>query len=205
MSPRYEGKPSCCFEEVLDMGRTPKSGQDERGQARVAQPRQRWLELENDSEARYGRLDVAMADVWLAQDRRNEDGKATEQADARMGQAIVRILDEGVPMAEELAPAPASSGQPFIAGRGRVEGTNRIGGLADSAFDYEGYGALADAWYARAAPAAAGAARSQAVEADPKAATKGDRNRGRNSGLDATRTPRGPRRVSGDHPRPRLY
>jgi hypothetical protein len=109
------------------MGRTPKSGQDERGWARVAQAPQRWLELEEDWEARYGRLDVAVADVHSARDTRNEDGKATEQADARIGQAIVRILDEGVPMAQKLAPALASSGQPFVAGRGKVEGTNRTG------------------------------------------------------------------------------
>jgi hypothetical protein len=109
------------------MGRTPKSGQDERGWARVAQAPQRSLELEEDWEARCGRLDVAMADVNLAHDRRNEYGKATEQSYARMGQAIVRILDEGVPMAQKLAPALASSGQPFVAGRGEVEGTNRTG------------------------------------------------------------------------------
>lgn len=85
------------------MGRTAKSAQGDRAgerDARLARARQRRLELDKDKEARDARIDQAVADVYLAQDERDGAVKAIEAADAKMGEAIVRILTEGVPMAQ---------------------------------------------------------------------------------------------------------
>jgi hypothetical protein len=91
------------FEEELAMGRTAKSAQGDRAgerEARIAKAKQRRLELDKDKEARDARIDQAVADVYLAQDERDEAAKVIEAADAKMGKAIVRILAEGVPMAQ---------------------------------------------------------------------------------------------------------
>jgi hypothetical protein len=84
------------------MGRTAKSAQGDRAgerEARIAKAKQRRLELDKDREARDARIDQAVADVYLAQDERDEAAKVIEAAEAKMGEAIVRILAEGVPMA----------------------------------------------------------------------------------------------------------
>lgn len=85
------------------MGRTAKSAQGDRAgerDARLARARQRRLELDKDKEARDARIDQAVADVYLAQDERDGAVKVIEAADAKMGEAIVRILTEGVPIAQ---------------------------------------------------------------------------------------------------------
>src|SRR5712672_2352604 len=85
------------------MGRAAKSAQVDRAaerDARIAKARQRRLELDKGKEARDARIDRAVADVCLAQDERDQAGKVIELAEARMGEAIVRILSEDVPMAQ---------------------------------------------------------------------------------------------------------
>lgn len=85
------------------MGRTAKSAQGERAgerEARIARARQRRLELDKDKEARDTRIDQAVADVYLAQDERDDAVKVIEGAEVKMGEAIVRILTEGVPIAQ---------------------------------------------------------------------------------------------------------
>jgi hypothetical protein len=85
------------------MGRAAKSAladrAGERG-SRIARARQRRLELDKDKEARDARIDHAVADVYLAQDERDDAVKVIEGAEVKMGEAIVRILTEGVPMAQ---------------------------------------------------------------------------------------------------------
>jgi hypothetical protein len=91
------------FKEELAMGRTAKSAQGDRAgerDARIARARQRRLELDKDKEARDSRIDQAVANVYLAQDQRDEAAKVIAAAEAKMGKAIVRILAEGVPMAQ---------------------------------------------------------------------------------------------------------
>jgi hypothetical protein len=91
------------FKEELAMGRTAKSAQGDRAgerDARIAKAKQRRLELDKDKEARDARIDQAAADVYLAQDERDEAAKVIEAADAKIGAAVVRILAEGVPMAQ---------------------------------------------------------------------------------------------------------
>jgi hypothetical protein len=66
------------------MGRTamgPPTRNAQRGQAgdrqaRTSQAQQRRLELDKDREARHARIDQAVADVYLAQDERDDAGKA---------------------------------------------------------------------------------------------------------------------------------
>jgi len=85
------------------MGRTANSAQGDRAgerEARIAKATRRRLELDKDKEARGARIDHAVADIYLAQDERDEAAKLIEAADAKMGKAIVRILAEGVPMAQ---------------------------------------------------------------------------------------------------------
>jgi hypothetical protein len=91
------------FKEELAMGRTAKSAQGDRAgerDARIAKAKQRRLELDKDKEARDARIDQPVADVYLAQDERDGAVKVIEFAEAKMGQAIVRILAEGVPMGQ---------------------------------------------------------------------------------------------------------
>jgi hypothetical protein len=91
------------FEEELAMGRTAKSAQGDRAgerEARIAKAKQRRLELDKGKEARDARIDQAVADVYLAQDERDEAAKVIEAVDTKIGAAIVRILAEGVPMAQ---------------------------------------------------------------------------------------------------------
>jgi hypothetical protein len=85
------------------MGRTAKSAQGDRAgerDARIAKARQRRLELDKDKEARDARIDQAAADVYLAQDERDDAAKVIEVADAKIGAAIKRMLAEGVPLAQ---------------------------------------------------------------------------------------------------------
>ncbi len=85
------------------MGRAAKSALADRAgerDSRIARARQRRLELDKDKEARDARIDQAVADVYLAQDERDDAVKVIEGAEVKMGEAIVRILAEGVPMAQ---------------------------------------------------------------------------------------------------------
>jgi hypothetical protein len=80
------------------------AGKAQRGRAaeRAAQlerARHRRLELDKHREAREARIDAAVADVYQAQDDRDEAVQAIELAEQRIGEAINRILGEGVPLA----------------------------------------------------------------------------------------------------------
>jgi len=91
------------LEEELAMGRTAKSAQGDRAgerEARIAKARRRRLELDKGKEARDARIDQAVADVYLAQDERDGLVKVIEAAEAKMGKAIMRILTEGVSIAQ---------------------------------------------------------------------------------------------------------
>jgi hypothetical protein len=119
------------FEEELAMGRTAKSAQGDRAgerEARIAKAKQRRLELDKDKEARDARIDQAVADVYLAQDERDEAAKVIEAADAKMGAAIVRILAEGVPMAQVAELTELSVNQVQKLKAATVEPTDTAGG-----------------------------------------------------------------------------
>jgi hypothetical protein len=119
------------FEEELAMGRTAKSAQGDRAgerEARIAKAKQRRLELDKDKEARDARIDQAVADVYLAQDERDEAAKVIEAADAKMGKAIVRILAEGVPMAQVADLTELSGNQVQKLKAATVEPTETAGG-----------------------------------------------------------------------------
>jgi len=119
------------FEEELAMGRTAKSAQGDRAgerEARIAKAKQRRLELDKDKEARDARIDQAVADVYLAQDERDEAAKVIEAADAKMGKAIVRILAEGVPMAQVAELTELSVNQVQKLKAATVEQTETAGG-----------------------------------------------------------------------------
>ena len=119
------------------MGRAAKSAQGDRAgerDARIARARQRRLELDKDKEARDARIDAAVADVYLAQDERGGAVQVIEGAEVKMGEAIVRILAEGVPMAQvaeltelsvnqvqKLKAAPVEAAEPAT-GAGRAAG-----------------------------------------------------------------------------------
>jgi hypothetical protein len=86
-----------------DVGQT--TGKAQRGRAgeraaRLERARQRRLELDKDREARDARVDAAVADVYQAHDERQEAARAVEAAEQRMGEAINRVLAEGVPLAQ---------------------------------------------------------------------------------------------------------
>ena len=85
------------------MGETARRAQrgraDERD-ARLAKARARRLELDKDREARDARIDAALADVYQAQDEREAAARAIDACEVRTGEAIARILAEGVPMAQ---------------------------------------------------------------------------------------------------------
>jgi hypothetical protein len=68
--------------------------------ARLARARQRRLELDKDREAREARIDAAVADAYQAQDDRHDAVRAIEVAEQRIGEAINRILGEGVALAQ---------------------------------------------------------------------------------------------------------
>jgi hypothetical protein len=133
------------------MGRTAKSAQGDRAgerEARIAKAKQRRLEL--DKEARDARIVQTLADVCLAQDERHNAAKVTETADAKTGPAILRILAEGVPMAQvaeltelsvvnhvqklkaaavestEMAGEPGKSGQSVSAGSAKVAPSGQV-------------------------------------------------------------------------------
>ena len=90
---------------------------DER-MARLARARQRRLELDKDKEARDARIDQAVADVYLAREHRAEALAAVERADTKIGDAITRVLAEGVPIAQvaELAELRVNQVQKLKAG-----------------------------------------------------------------------------------------
>ena len=67
---------------------------------RLARARQRRLELDKDKDARDARIDQAVADVYLAREHRAEAVAAVERADTEIGDAIMRVLAEGVPIAQ---------------------------------------------------------------------------------------------------------
>jgi hypothetical protein len=119
------------FKEELAMGRTAKSAQGDRAgerEARIAKAKQRRLELDKDKEARDARIDQAVADVYLAQDERDEAAKVIEAADAKMGAAIMRILAEGVPMAQVAELTELSVNQVQKLKAATVEPTETAGG-----------------------------------------------------------------------------
>lgn len=85
------------------MTRTVKSGQTGRAaerEARIAKARQRRLELDKDRAARDARVDQAVADAYLAQDERAASARSVKAADVKIGAAIMRILAEGMPLAQ---------------------------------------------------------------------------------------------------------
>jgi hypothetical protein len=85
------------------VGQTMGKAQRVRGAeraARLARARQRRLELDKDREARETRIDAAVADVYQAQDDRQDGVRAIELAEQRIGEAITRILGEGVALAQ---------------------------------------------------------------------------------------------------------
>jgi hypothetical protein len=85
------------------VGQTAGKAQRGRGAeraARVARARQRRLELDKDREVREARIDAAVADVYQAQDDRQDAAQAIELADQRIGEALNRILGEGVALAQ---------------------------------------------------------------------------------------------------------
>jgi hypothetical protein len=80
------------------------AGKAQRGRAaeRTAQlerARQRRLELDKDREAREARVDAAVADVYQAQDDRRQAVASIGLAEQRIGEALNRILGEGVALA----------------------------------------------------------------------------------------------------------
>jgi hypothetical protein len=91
------------FVEEPDMGQTASKAQRARASerdARLERARQRRLALDEDRAAREARIDAAVADVYQAQDDRQEAARASELAERRIGEAINRILGEGVPLAQ---------------------------------------------------------------------------------------------------------
>jgi hypothetical protein len=81
------------------------AGKAQRGRAaertaRLERARQRRLELDKDREAREARVDAAVADLYQAQDDRQDAVQAIELAEQRIGEAINRVLGEGVPLAQ---------------------------------------------------------------------------------------------------------
>jgi hypothetical protein len=115
------------FKEKLAMGRSAKSAQVGRAgerEARIAKAKHRRLEVDKDKEARDARIDHAVADVYLAQHERYDAAKLIEAAGAKTATAIVRILAEGVPMAQvaELTELSVNQVQEAQGGDGRVAG-----------------------------------------------------------------------------------
>jgi hypothetical protein len=85
------------------VGQTAGKAQRVRVQERAARPqraRQRRLELDMDREAREARVDAAVADVYQAQEDRQDAAQAIELAEQRIGEALNRILGEGVAVAQ---------------------------------------------------------------------------------------------------------
>jgi hypothetical protein len=68
--------------------------------ARLERARRRRLEMDKDREAREARVDAAVADVYQAQEDRQQAAQAIELAEQRIGEAINRILGEGVAVAQ---------------------------------------------------------------------------------------------------------
>jgi hypothetical protein len=85
------------------IGETAKRAQRARASerdARLERARQRRLALDEDWAAREARIDAAVADVYQAQDERAAAARAVQTADGQAGEAILRILAEGVPIAQ---------------------------------------------------------------------------------------------------------
>jgi hypothetical protein len=85
------------------MGETAKRAQRARASgpdARLERGRQRRLALDKDRAAREARIDAAVADVYQAQDERAAAARAMQTADGQAGEAIARILAEGLPIAQ---------------------------------------------------------------------------------------------------------
>ena len=85
------------------MGHSEKEAQRARvgaAAARVERARRRRLELNKDREAKEARVDAAVADVYQAQEERDAAAVLLGQADLAIGSAIVRILAEGVAIAQ---------------------------------------------------------------------------------------------------------
>jgi hypothetical protein len=81
------------------------AGKTQRGRAaerteRLRRARQRRLDLDTDREAREARVDAAVADVYQAQDDRHEAVESIGLAEQRIGEALTRILGEGVAVAQ---------------------------------------------------------------------------------------------------------
>ena len=108
------------------MGQTARKAQraraDERD-TRLERARRRRLELDKDREARDARVDAAVADVYQAQDEREAAARTIEAVDVKIGEAIVRILTEGVPMARvaELTELSVNQVQRLRAGAAEVK------------------------------------------------------------------------------------
>jgi hypothetical protein len=85
------------------VGQTAGKAQRGRGAeraARLQRARQRRLELDKDREAREARIDAAVADVYQAQEDRQDAVQAIELAEQRIGEALNQILGEGVAVAQ---------------------------------------------------------------------------------------------------------
>ncbi len=85
------------------MGRTANSEQDGRARARdrrLDRARARRLALDTGRAERDARIDVAVADVYQAQDDKATAVEAIADADQRIGQAIRRLISEGITTAQ---------------------------------------------------------------------------------------------------------
>jgi len=94
--------------------RTARSAPRARSASRAAQlakARQRQQELVRDREARDERIVLAVADVYERQEERDAAARALELAEVGMGEAITRILAEGVPIAQVAELTDLSVGQ----------------------------------------------------------------------------------------------
>jgi DNA-directed RNA polymerase specialized sigma24 family protein len=85
---------------VGQTARKAQRGRADERDARLEKARRRRLELDQDREARDARVDAAVADVYQAQDEREAAARAIEAADVKIGEAIARILAEGVALAQ---------------------------------------------------------------------------------------------------------
>jgi hypothetical protein len=109
------------------MGRTARSAAGARSAsraARLARARQRREEMDKGRKARDERIELAAAEVYEAQEERDEAAGALELAEVRMGEAITRILAEGVAIAQvaELTDLSVGQVQKLRAAAGQTDG-----------------------------------------------------------------------------------
>jgi hypothetical protein len=85
------------------VGRTANGEQDARARARngrLDRARARRLALDTGRAERDARIDAAVADVYQAQDDKATAAQAIVDADQRIGQAIRRLISEGITAAQ---------------------------------------------------------------------------------------------------------